>query len=808
MTASNLRSNPYVGPRAFEIGEPIFGRDRELRQLFQLLVARRIVLLHSPSGAGKTSLVKAGLIPKLVEDGFEVLPVARLNLEPPNIKGGNVLFNRYVFSLLQSLEEDLPEELKIPIEKLVRLSLTDYLATRHEDKDKERLVVLVIDQAEDVLTIDPTDIDQKMEFFTQLGDMLRNPHLWMLFILREDYLGALESYVRALPTRLANSYRLDLLGTEPACQAIQKPAQLAGVDFTDEATKKLVDNLCEVRIQQPDGSFLNRPGPHVEPVQLQVVCHRLWKNLPSDVIQIGVEQLAKVGNVDESLAEYYSEQVQTTAGETGVSERNIRQWVESKLITPDELRGQVSMGEGTSGDLENRAIFRLVDAHLVRAEKQRGIMWFELAHDRLIKPVLKNNQEWFEQHLSLLQRQADLWAQQGKPEGLILRGQALAEAQQWADTHRDIISKNESDFLVICQTAHQLAQEKLETAQKLAEAEKVRAEDQAAAAAKLRQRAVILALLVIATLVMLVLTGFYARKANQQRVVAQIAQVQANEQRAAAETARFDAKTAEAIAEAQRAAAETAVAEAQVQYFTAEAAEATAVADKEILAAAQNLVEVLKATAQAAGTKVVVNQSLIATAQALAELEKQRATAQAEEALIQYQRECSGSQILPPCIYKIKPGDSFMSITQRAYDNEALVPGLLNFNRDERGCRKRLIAGDAIRIPSLENVARDDILTLLYPECWKNEFPCWYKAQDSEAYETIALRWLGNTSYGDIIKTCNWAWDPLKDRLITGPEIDDGLFLLLPDNYLPTLTPTSHPRHPSSEPPKPSTPYP
>ncbi|RPH60330.1 MAG: ATP-binding protein, partial [Chloroflexi bacterium] len=85
--------NPYVGPRAFEIGDALYGRARELDQISSLLMAERIVLLHSPSGAGKTSLVQAGLIPRMRED-FHVLPVVRVNHEP---QAGGEQANRYIF---------------------------------------------------------------------------------------------------------------------------------------------------------------------------------------------------------------------------------------------------------------------------------------------------------------------------------------------------------------------------------------------------------------------------------------------------------------------------------------------------------------------------------------------------------------------------------------------------------------------------------------------------------------------------------------------------------------------------------------
>ena len=40
------RKNPYVGPRAFKADEPLYGRERECRELTDLLIAERIVLLH------------------------------------------------------------------------------------------------------------------------------------------------------------------------------------------------------------------------------------------------------------------------------------------------------------------------------------------------------------------------------------------------------------------------------------------------------------------------------------------------------------------------------------------------------------------------------------------------------------------------------------------------------------------------------------------------------------------------------------------------------------------------------------------
>ena len=100
------RPNPYVGPRAFRTGEILYGRDPEVYDLDNLLVAERIVLMYSPSGAGKTSLIQAALIPQMEKAGFNVLPVMRVNLDLPPEPEISGRANRYVFSLLLSLEEN------------------------------------------------------------------------------------------------------------------------------------------------------------------------------------------------------------------------------------------------------------------------------------------------------------------------------------------------------------------------------------------------------------------------------------------------------------------------------------------------------------------------------------------------------------------------------------------------------------------------------------------------------------------------------------------------------------------------------
>ena len=123
-------------------------------------------------------------------------------------------------------------------------------------------------------------------------------------------------------------------------------------------------------MQQSDGSFEKQPGPTVEPVHLQVVCQRLWKNhqtrweqLPPAQRIITEADLDKFEDVDKALAEYYEEKVAEIASKHQVREREVREWFDGSLITPRGSRGQVRLDET---NLNVDAIRDLVNVHLVR----------------------------------------------------------------------------------------------------------------------------------------------------------------------------------------------------------------------------------------------------------------------------------------------------------------------------------------------------------------------------------------------------------------------------------------------------------
>ena len=284
--AAGRKPSPYVGPRAIREKEPFFGRELEEQALRAELLSAGVVLLHAPSGAGKTSLIQASLVPwcgevehlqvcATTEPRFSAL---RVNLPPPE---GLDVRNRYVFSLVNALVGD-----QLDRRDAATMSIEEALTLFAGDADARQLVVL--DQLEEALTLDPNDRLGQEEFFRQLGNALRSGRRWALLSVRDDYLGSLDRYRRFFPNELRSTFRLDFIDAAAAVRAVQGPAKKEHVEFTDAAARRLVADLRRVRAA-PAAIATDaaaevlveeaRLYPYVEPVLLQVVCNNLWRIL-------------------------------------------------------------------------------------------------------------------------------------------------------------------------------------------------------------------------------------------------------------------------------------------------------------------------------------------------------------------------------------------------------------------------------------------------------------------------------------------------------------------------------------------------
>lgn len=531
------KQTPYVGPSPIQANQPFYGRDSEKNELINRLAAHRIVLLHSPSGAGKTSLIQAGLLPEMDKMGYLIFPRTLVGRQPAaGAVPGNATYNRYILSILMLLDENLPAAEQTPIAKLASMHLLDYLSRRlerlveQEGPETPGRALLIFDQFEEILTLDPADQAGRLAFFGELMQALYDYRFWALFAMREDYIAGLEPYLAYLPERLSARFRLEFLGPQPALEAIQNPARDFGAEFADEAAGQLVKDLRQVYVQTRQGGIEKRDGPFIEPVQLQVVCANLWAAPRADANKISLVDVQKYGNVDNALGSYYANRVTEAAAAGAVPESSLRFWIDERLITPQGLRRQVLSGPDSEYGVQEPAIRKLADAYILREEQRRGAAWLELAHDRLVEPVRKDNAEWFEQHLSLLQRRAVQWERERRPDDLLLSDQALAEAESWQQewTGRGLkLNRSEEELLRLSQEARQqleddrLAQTKAERQALELQAAEEKAAMQAKAARRQRWLLVGISLLALVVIALLVITLGSLGRTERARVVAE-----------------------------------------------------------------------------------------------------------------------------------------------------------------------------------------------------------------------------------------------------------------------------------------------
>jgi hypothetical protein len=386
-------TEPYVGPRPFDRGDEslFFGRDHEAVEVVSLILSHPVVLLYAPSGSGKTSLLKARVIPLLEEKSVEVLGPARVGGETHQEGPREAVKNVFLFNALMSIQ---PEAAIAGV--LSGKSLAEFLGERPYPpaEDLQPVRLLLFDQFEEIFTSYPDRWPNRADFFEEIGAALEeDPRLRAAFAMREEYIASLDPYAGRLPERMRTRYRLEPLREQPALEAVKRPVAKFHRSFAEGAAEDLVDNLLHRSVKTPDGMAV-ASSEFVDPLQLQVVCRRLWGSLPADVTIIERDHITGYADIDKALEEYYDECIRQVVQEEGCDEAALRSWFEDKLITSEKTRSLVFRGRRETEGLLNEIVAKLEEQHLVHAEMRGGQRWYELIHDRLIEPIRASNRKW------------------------------------------------------------------------------------------------------------------------------------------------------------------------------------------------------------------------------------------------------------------------------------------------------------------------------------------------------------------------------------------------------------------------------
>jgi WD40 repeat protein/energy-coupling factor transporter ATP-binding protein EcfA2 len=560
---------PFMGLQYFDENNAdlFFGREKLIGRLAARLQSQHFLSVIGASGSGKSSVVRAGLIPVL--KGEKVLA------EVPGLPPGSVLWPVHVITptdhplsaLAASLtrqSSSLGETRQLAADLAENDANLGLAVHKVLSQTKAEHLLLVIDQFEELFTLCQDATEQK----AFVDCLLKNAHpgshgpLILVIILRADFYA---DCARFDNLRQAISEQQEYIGpmsAEELRRAIEKPAQQGGWKFEPG----LVDLLVK--------------DAGTEPGALPLLSHALletWRKRTSHTMTL--ESYAESGGVKGAIAKtaemIYS---QGLSIEQQTLARNIFLRLTNVGEGARETRRRVALKEliptGAQSAAFESVLHLLADARLITTEQDT----VELAHEAIIQewPKLRG---WLEENRAGLQihrrltEAAQEWVKTERDAGVLYRGVRLDETAEWSKDKDNQLALNdlEQEFLAASldlrarETAEKEAQQKreLEAAHKLAAAEMQRAEEQALSARKLRRRAVYLSAALALVAVLLVAAGFLgtaaelasrrasqnASLAQQNAATAQAASTQAIAQQATAEAERARAQQQELLAQ-------------------------------------------------------------------------------------------------------------------------------------------------------------------------------------------------------------------------------------------------------------------
>ena len=389
--------NPYIGPQSFqrEHNNIFFGRNEEAEKLLSMIFANQVVILYSQSGAGKTSLVNAK-IEELLER--EKILVYKVDLIGANIVDDVDPKNIFIYNTLLALKRN-----GTSTKEIEKMSLTNFLEKYYPLLSRKRFV-FIFDQFEEMFTSHRDKWQDRSGFFEEIKMLCKNYRtLRFLFGIREDFLGYVDSHLINWDIK-PFYFRLELLNETKALEAIKGPAFTK--EYDEGVAEQIVGELLQTKIQDPDGNIKIVKGEFVEPVQLQLVCQKLWNSLRPEDKVIKKSHLIKIGGVERVIEDFYENAVKNAIENHPIREGKVRHWIEEELITSIKTRGSYLYGQTDKKGVPNEIVDSLLSSHLIRTEKRAGARWISLSHDRFVDPIIQSNQQW---RLSAQQKKAKIF---------------------------------------------------------------------------------------------------------------------------------------------------------------------------------------------------------------------------------------------------------------------------------------------------------------------------------------------------------------------------------------------------------------
>lgn len=402
----------YPGIRPFnsEQGNIFYGRKEEVESLYRLISLQKEILLYGKSGLGKSSLINAGIIPRIEKDGKYLCLLIRFGGYSPGKKDTPLDILKTLVKRSYSPAKMLPVEQVLPKDISLWRVLKD-----HQLSTGNNQLVLIFDQFEELFTYPKEQITAfKSELsealyseipqryrdhmeealiggdeaqYQKMDEAFATPMLAKtLFVIREDKMSLLNELVSHIPNILKNNFQVSALNRSQTEEAILNPAFQQDPNFISPVFD--IENQAIEHIT----SYLTKNSTQLtEPFQLQILCESIeQKVIQKSLSSVTIEDIR---DIDEVYENYYENQLLLVEE----SERQVaRNLIEAGLIDAEEERrkGLYEKEMRNLYGISSQLLDKLINTRLIRAVKDaRGGKVYELCHDSLIQPILKARQE-------------------------------------------------------------------------------------------------------------------------------------------------------------------------------------------------------------------------------------------------------------------------------------------------------------------------------------------------------------------------------------------------------------------------------
>ncbi|HEY1502228.1 MAG TPA: YCF48-related protein [Acidobacteriaceae bacterium] len=375
-----------------------FGRDKASVALTDQILANRLVIVYAKSGSGKTSLLNAGVAPRLRDAGYAPLFV-RVN----DRKRGPLA------AIFEGVRAECDRQ-QLEFVAGDTSSLWSFFKTVEFWRNDVLLTpVLIIDQFEELFTLQP--LAEREKFLAELGSLLRGtppathdaeasgvsaapPSIRVVLSLREDFLGLLDEGSDRIPEIMDHRYRLAPLSADMAGTAITGPAALEGEELATRAFRLEPDCVASI-VNYLSRSVARREDlaeRQVEPFHLQLIC-QLIESVAAFKQKAATQQVvlsfADIGGeaaLTETLEDFYAAAIKSLPRKR---RRAARRMCAHLLISVEGRRLSVDERElCRHSRLPTEDLRQLLERRLLRTDRRSDRTYYELGHDALVQPVL------------------------------------------------------------------------------------------------------------------------------------------------------------------------------------------------------------------------------------------------------------------------------------------------------------------------------------------------------------------------------------------------------------------------------------